>query len=223
MSLPYEAVLFDCDGVLVDSERITNGVLRGMLRDLGWVLSEEECFKLFVGRALKDETVVITANTGFEVTDEWIAEFRVRRNEALLAGLEAIPGAAAAVRAISERYAGRIACASGADRPKIELQLTKVGLAPCFTGRIFSGAELPRTKPAPDVYLAAASALAVDPTRTAIIEDTATGVRAGVAAGGTVYGYCPPGSPSHLEPGVLLAAGATHIFTDMADLPGLLA
>ena len=89
-------------------------------------------------------------------------------------------------------------------------------------GKIFSGMETPLSKPAPDVYLAAAAALGVDPARAAVIEDTPTGVRAGAAAGATVFGYCPPGSPSHNPPQVLLDAGATHTFADMADLPALL-
>ncbi|WP_436519600.1 HAD family hydrolase [Actinoplanes sp. HUAS TT8] len=219
---PFDAVLFDCDGVLVDSERITNAVLRAMLHELGWAVSEADCFRLFVGRALADEVGVITANTGFTVTDEWIAEFRGRRNEALIRDLQPIPGAVAAAREIARLFDGNVACASGADRPKIELQLRKVGLDETFAGRIFSGMEMPRSKPAPDVYLAAAAALAVDPACTAVVEDTATGVRAGVAAGAVVFGYCPPDSPAHHAPQVLLDAGAAHIFTDMADLPALL-
>ncbi|WP_229068249.1 HAD family phosphatase [Actinoplanes sp. DH11] len=217
-----DAVLFDCDGVLVDSERITNGVLRAMLHELGWMVSAAECFQLFVGRALADEVGVIEAHTGFAVTDAWIGEFRRRRNEALELSLEPIPGAVAAVHEIDRIFDGRVACASGADRPKIELQLTKVGLDGVFAGKIFSGMEMPRSKPAPDVYLAAAAALGVDPARAAVIEDTPAGVRAGVAAGAVVYGYCPPDSLAHHEPQVLLDAGATHIFSTMASLPALL-
>ncbi|MBO3738672.1 HAD family hydrolase [Actinoplanes flavus] len=221
-ALPFDAVLFDCDGVLVDSERITNSVLRSMLHELGWQVSEADCFRLFVGRALRDETAVITAHTGFTVTDAWLADFRERRNDALVRDLQPIPGAVAAVHEIDRQYRGSVACASGADRHKVELQLAKAGLDAVFDGKIFSGMETPRSKPAPDVYLAAAAALGVDPARAAVIEDTPTGVRAGVAAGATVFGYCPPGSPAHNTPQVLLAAGATHTFTDMAALPALL-
>lgn len=222
-ALPFDAVLFDCDGVLVDSEQITNNVLRTMLHELGWQISAAECFRLFVGRALRDETAVITAHTGFAVTDEWLDEFRKRRNDALMLELLPILGAVTAVQEVDRIYRGNLACASGADRHKVELQLAKVGLDTVFAGKIFSGMETPRSKPAPDVYLAAAAALGVDPARTAVIEDTPTGVRAGVAAGATVYGYCPPASPSHNAPRVLLDAGATHTFADMADLPALLA
>jgi len=221
-ALPFDAVLFDCDGVLVDSERITNTVLRTMLHELGWQVSEADCFRLFVGRALRDEAALISAHTGFTVTDEWLDDFRKRRNDALMLDLLPIPGAVAAAREVDRRYHGKVACASGADRHKVELQLAKVGLGAVFAGKIFSGMETPRSKPAPDVYLAAAAALGVDPARTAVVEDTPTGVRAGVAAGATVFGYCPPESPSHNAPQVLLEAGATHTFTEMAVLPALL-
>jgi beta-phosphoglucomutase-like phosphatase (HAD superfamily) len=222
-ALPFDAVLFDCDGVLVDSEHITNTVLRVMLHELGWQISAADCFRLFVGRALRDEAALITAHTGVTVTDEWFGDFRRRRNDALTLDLLPIPGAVAAAREVDRIYHGNLACASGADRHKVELQLAKVGLDAVFAGKIFSGMETPRSKPAPDVYLAAAAALGVDPARTAVVEDTPTGVRAGVAAGATVFGYCPPASPSHSAPQVLLAAGATHTFTDMAGLPALLA
>ena len=102
------------------------------------------------------------------------------------------------------------------------LQLRKVGLDEVFAGKMFSGMDQPRSKPAPDVYLAAAAHLGLDPVRAAVVEDTVPGVTAGVAAGATVFGFCPPGSPAHHPPKALLDAGATHIFTDMADLPALL-
>ncbi|MDY7089950.1 MAG: HAD family phosphatase [Actinomycetota bacterium] len=218
----FDAVLFDCDGVLVDSESITNGVLREMLHELGWQISAEDCFRLFVGRALSDETAIITAHTGFEVTEAWLAGFRTRRNEALAAALQPVPGAVAAVHDIDTLMGGRIACASGADLGKVQLQLRKVGLGEVFAGKMFSGMDQPRSKPAPDVYLAAAAHLGVDPVRAAVVEDTVPGVTAGVAAGATVFGFCPPGSPAHHPPKALLDAGATHVFTSMADLPGLL-
>lgn len=223
MSAPgsYEAVLFDCDGVLVDSEGITNGVLRSMLHELGWPISEADCFRLFVGRALRDETAIITAHTGFVVTDEWLLDFRRRRNDALVASLRPIPGAVAAVHEINDLMAGMIACASGADLGKVHLQLVKVGLDRVFAGKMFSGMDQPHSKPAPDVYLAAAESLGIDPARAAVVEDTVPGVTAGVAAGATVFGFCPPDSPAHHPPEALLEAGATHIFTAMADLPAL--
>ena len=92
-----------------------------------------------------------------------------------------------------------IACASGADRFKVEMQLRKVGLLEHFEGRIFSGHETPRSKPAPDVYLAAMAHLGVEPAQCLVIEDTAPGATAGVAAGATVWGLCPHGDGRAFE------------------------
>ena len=217
----FDAVLFDCDGVLVDSEPITNGVLRDMLQERGWTLSTAECMRIFVGKAVKDEAALIEARTGQPLTEEWLVQFRERRNLGLVHGVKAITGAVEAIAQIHTLYQGRIACASGADRFKVELQLEKCGLMPYFKGRIFSGHELPRSKPAPDVYLAAAAALGADPKRCAVVEDTVTGVTAGVAAGATVFGYSPA-EMGHDAPAALRAAGAHAIFTDMGALTGLL-
>ena len=219
--LKFDAVLFDCDGVLVDSEPITNGVLRDMLEELGWTLTSAECMALFIGKAVKDEAATIEAHTGQPLTDEWMLRFRQRRNDGLVARLQPIRGAVEAAASIHAAFDGRIACASGADRFKVELQLEKCGLMPYFKDRIFSGHEQPRSKPAPDVYLAAAAALGVDARRCVVVEDTVTGVMAGVAAGARVLGYSPP-EAGHDAPAALRAAGAGIIFVDMAALPGLI-
>ena len=217
----FDAVLFDCDGVLVDSEPITNGVLRDMLEELGWTLTLAECMRIFVGKAVKDERALIEARTGQPFSEDWLARFRERRNVALTQGVQPIAGVVEAVAKIHALYGGRLACASGADRFKVELQLQQCGLMPYFEGRIFSGHEMPRSKPAPDVYLAAAAALGVNAGRCAVVEDTVTGVAAGVAAGATVFGYSPPDA-SHDAPAALRRAGAATIFTAMRDLAALL-
>jgi HAD superfamily hydrolase (TIGR01509 family) len=219
--MTFDAVLFDCDGVLVDSEPITNAVLRDMLEELGWKLTQAECMRIFIGKALKDERALIEAHTGQPLSEAWLVRFRERRNERLMHEVKPIAGALEAVALLHGRLAGRIACASGADRFKVELQLGKCGLLPYFQGRVFSGHELPRSKPAPDVYLAAAAALGIAPQRCAVVEDTVTGAAAGIAAGATVFGYSPP-EAGHSAPQALREAGATEIFTDMARLPGLL-
>lgn len=217
----FDAVLFDCDGVLVDSETITNGVLRDMLEELGWKLTPAECMRIFVGKAVRDERALIEARTGQPLTEDWMVRFRERRNQGLMRGVQPIRNAVQAVTAVHRGFEGRIAVCSGADRFKVELQLDKCRLMPFFLGRIFSGHEMPRSKPAPDVYLAAAGALDVQPSRCAVVEDTVTGVTAGVAAGATVLGYSPA-EAGHDAPQALLAAGATIIFKDMAQLPALL-
>jgi len=217
--MKFEAILFDCDGVLVDSEPITNGVLRDLLEESGWSLSSAECMRVFVGKAVRDERLLIETNTGQPLTEAWMAEFYARRNRELRARLVAIAGAHEAVEAAHAHAGQRIACASGADRFKVEMQLAQVGLMPWFDGRIFSGQEMPHSKPAPDVYLAAASHLGAAGTHCLVIEDTTTGVTAGIAAGATVWAYCP--SPAHGP--ALRQAGASRLFARMDDLPGLLA
>ena len=219
--MKFEAILFDCDGVLVDSEPITNGVLREMLAEAGWALTPEECMRIFIGKMVRSEAARIEHHTGRPLTDEWMSAFYARRNAALEAQLTAIEHIHGAVERVHAHHGGRIACASGADRQKVEMQLAQVGLAPYFGDRVFSGHEMPRTKPAPDVYLAAAAALKVDPLRCLVVEDTVTGVAAGVAAGATVVGYSPS-ALGHGTPEALCAAGAVRVIHDMAELPALL-
>ena len=220
--MKFDAILFDCDGVLVDSELLTHGVLHTMLGEAGWQMTLDDCLARFLGKAVRSERAAIEHHTGQPLTDAWMAAFYARRNKALQQHLQIIDGAHTAVSALHAQLDGRIACASGADRAKVELQLAKVGLLGFFDGRVFSGQEVPRTKPAPDVYLAAAAALGAAPGRCAVVEDSVTGVRSGLDAGATVFGYAP-GGPGHSSAQALRAAGAQQVFTDMAQLPALLA
>lgn len=218
MSANFDAVLFDCDGVLVDSEAITNGVLCEMLNETGWALSPQECLHIFIGKAVRSESRRFEQETGQPLTDGWMAAFYARRNARLIAELQPIAGALESVQALHGLLRGRIACASGADRAKVEMQLTQVGMKPYFGPHVFSGHDLPRSKPAPDVYLAAAASLQVMPGRCLVVEDTTVGVRAGVDAGATVVGYCPPQGAVN-TPEQLRAAGVMDILTHMAQLP----
>lgn len=217
-AMKFEAVLFDCDGVLVDSEPITNGVLREVLNESGWALTQAECMAIFIGKAVRDERARIEAETGQPLTEAWMKAFYDRRNARLLAELKAVQGAVEAVATIHERMQGRIACASGADRPKVVMQLDLVGLLPLFGERVFSGHDLPRSKPAPDVYLAAAAHLGVDPARCLVVEDTATGAQAGLAAGATVWGYCPDGHGR-----AFAGLPVARVFSHMDELRGVFA
>ena len=212
--MTFQAVLFDCDGVLVDSEAITCGALRDMLDENGWRLSLAECMAHFVGHSVRSRAALIEAHTGKPLTDAFMDEFYRRRNIRLENEITAIEGIHDAVRHVHECCEGRIAVASGADRYKVEMMLQRVGLAPFFDGRIFSGHEMRRSKPFPDVYLAAAAHLQATSAQCLVVEDTTVGIAAGVAAGSTVWAY----APLHGSADVLLQAGAAQVFAHMNDL-----
>ena len=216
--MTFDALLFDCDGVLVDSESITCGVLRDMFEELGWRMSLQECMSHFVGHTVRTRKDLIEANTGVPFTEDWLQAFYARRNVRLEQEIQAIADVHHALQFVRQHWGEQMACASGADRFKINLMLKKVGLFEFFDGRIFSGHEVPNSKPFPDVYLAAAAFLNKAPERCLAIEDTPTGVLAGVAAGADVWGYA-----EHGQSDVLRDAGATLVFTRMSELPQLLA
>lgn len=211
----FDMVAFDCDGVLVDSEPITCGVLADMLNELGWKISLEETIRTFVGRSVRDEIAIIEARIGKQVQPEFYEEFVARRNAMLEQAITPVHGIAASVAALAAQNIP-FCVVSGADRAKMRLTLGKTGLLPWFDGKLFSGMEVARTKPAPDVYLLAAETMGVAPSRCVVIEDTPVGVTAGVAAGMTVFGYA-----ARMEAQLLLDAGAAQTFSDMAQLPQL--
>ena len=216
--MKHQAVLFDCDGVLVDSEAITNRVLHRYLNDEGWHLSKDECMRIFVGKMVRSETEQIEANIGRAIDDEWMAVFYERRNIALREELLAIPDSILAVQAAHQVFNGNIACASGADMEKVLMQLQKVALAPYFK-HILSGHDCKRNKPFPDVYLKAASALETDISSCIVIEDSITGVTSGAIAGAEVWAYCPENA--HFSEEQLQLAGAKLCFNSMKDLSRL--
>jgi HAD superfamily hydrolase (TIGR01509 family) len=185
-----------------------------MFEEQGWRMTLAECMQRFVGHTVKSQRVTIEAHTGKPLTDEWLQAFFERRNVRLQESITAIEGVHEAVAHLHDHCQGRIAVASGADRFKVEMMLKQVGLHDFFEGRIFSGHEMPRSKPHPDVYLAAAAHLQVDPARCLVVEDTTVGITAGVAAGATVWAYAAP--PVAHEP--LLHAGAARVFTGMHEL-----
>ena len=232
-----EAVIFDCDGVLVDSEPITNRVLMTMLNELGVGFTFEQTERTFIGKSLRDDIAIVERLAGRPVPHGWYEDFRRRRDAALARGTPAVPGIA---EVLAQLAASGLpyAVASGADRAKMRITLGITGLLPYFEtpaaaalahapgrglgpqpgSRLFGADQVERAKPAPDVYLLAAQALGVPPARCAVVEDTPTGTAAGVAAGATVLGYC-----THTDPRELLAAGAAAVFADMRRLPALLA
>ena len=217
----HQAVLFDCDGVLVNSEPLTMRVLRDLLSARGWDMPLTECMRRFVGKATRDEATMIETRTGQPLTQEWLDYFWAERDKVLRSCLQSVPGAAAVVEHAHALTEGRIACVSGADRAKVCMQLEKTGLQQWFDTRIFSGHEMPHNKPAPDVYLAAMHTLQVKPLSCFVIEDTVTGVCAGMAAGATVIGLCLPGNPV-VTGADLQAAGASVVVQGLHEIPEIL-
>lgn len=218
----FDCVIFDCDGVLVDSEPIVHRVLNRVLNELGIDITLEESMKWFLGRAVRDELGNIEARLGKPLPRNFLSEWFVRRDAALIEELEAVPHIRQAIEAIKAR--GLPVCvASGADRVKVKLQLKHTDLIGLFTDddareHIFSATEVEHSKPAPDVYLLAARTMGVDPARCAVVEDSPTGATAGVAAGMTVFGYT-----ARTDADALRAAGVQVTFDDMRDLPELVA
>ncbi|GAA0831733.1 MAG: HAD family phosphatase [Cupriavidus sp.] len=218
----FDCVIFDCDGVLVDSEPIVHRVLNRVLNELGIDITLEESMKWFLGRAVRDELGNIEARLGKPLPRNFLSEWFVRRDAALIEELEAVPHIRQAIEAIKAR--GLPVCvASGADRVKVKLQLKHTDLIGLFTDddareHIFSATEVEHSKPAPDVYLLAARTMGVDPARCAVVEDSPTGATAGVAAGMTVFGYT-----ARTDADALRAVGVRVTFDDMRDLPELVA
>jgi HAD superfamily hydrolase (TIGR01509 family) len=198
--------------VLVDSERITNTVLMQMLGELGLSLTLEDMFRDFVGRSMAGCLEIVEARLGHAVPADFVTRMQAHTARALRAELEPVAG-------VREVLAGLdIPCcvASSGDHDKMRLTLGITGLYGHFSGRLFSATEVPRGKPFPDVFLHAARRMGADPARTAVVEDSAVGVAAGVAAGMHVFGYAGLGDPR-----ALAAAGAV-VFHRMAELPALL-
>jgi HAD superfamily hydrolase (TIGR01509 family) len=208
-----DLVIFDCDGVLVDSELITNRVFAAMLTELGLPVSVAWLFENFVGRSMQHCWRQIAAMLGREVPGAFREEFQRRSLAALQAEVQPVRGVAAVLDSLHVPYC----VASSGSHEKMATTLGATGLLPRFRDRLFSATEVAHGKPAPDIFLYAAARCGVDPALCAVIEDSPAGVEAGAAAGMRVYGYsaCTPAER-------LRAAGARHTFNDMARLPELL-
>ncbi|MEO7205506.1 MAG: HAD family hydrolase [Steroidobacteraceae bacterium] len=209
----FGLVIFDCDGVLVDSELITNRVFARMLNELGITVTLEDMFEQFVGRSMPQCLEIITKMLGRPLPQHFVDEYQTRSAAALRSELKAVPDIETVLTAIRLPYC----VASSGTHQKMQTTLGITGLLPQFRGKMYSVTEVGQSKPFPDVFLHAARQQGVVPAECAVIEDTPTGVRAGAAAGMTVFGYCA------LTPRQrLIEAGAHHTFERMRDLPGLL-
>jgi HAD superfamily hydrolase (TIGR01509 family) len=208
----WDLVIFDCDGVLVDSEPIANRVFTDLLNEIGLRTTLAETMRDYVGRSMASCMAIVTERLGRPVPDDFVDAFRDRTADAFRAELRAVPGIEAALDAVREPTC----VASSGEHRKIRLSLGLTGLLPRFEGRIFSAQDVPRGKPHPDLFLHAARTLGADPARCAVVEDSPLGVQAGVAAGMTVFGFA-----ARTEAAALAALGAAT-FDDMTRLPDLL-
>jgi len=211
---PFELVIFDCDGVLVDSERIAVRVEAELLAELGWPLSQAEIVERFMGRTTEYMDEAIEAQLGSRLPGDWSDQFQRRYREAFAAELVPVDGVLDAL----DQIAVPTCVASSGSHDKLRFTLGHTGLYERFEGRIFSGYEVANGKPAPDLFLHAAARMGAGPARCAVVEDSLYGVLAARAAGMRVFGYA-----GGLTPADRLEGEATVVFEDMRELPRLLA
>ncbi|NNL64923.1 MAG: HAD-IA family hydrolase [Myxococcales bacterium] len=200
--MTIEATLFDCDGTLVDSERLTSEVLAAYAAELDVAIGPDEALAEITGAKLADVVASLQRRASRPLPDDFVPEFRRRQAEAFGSRLEAIPGAAELLDALS------MPCcvASSAPREKIELSLRLTGLRHHFHDRIYSAYDIERWKPDPGLFLHAARQMGVAPERCAVVEDSRLGIEAGVAAGMQVFAYWPGEAVPALPAGVVRVA-----------------
>jgi HAD superfamily hydrolase (TIGR01509 family) len=212
----FDLVIFDCDGVLVETERLTVGVEARLLTELGWPMTADEVVERFMGRTLQAELDEIEARLGPEATRRFERECEAEIYAAFERELTPVPGVVELLDRLDA--AGIPTCvASSGTHDKMRFTLGLTGLYARFEGRIFSATEVARGKPAPDLFLHAAARMGVDPGRSAVIEDSAFGVRAAIAAGMTAFGYA-----GGLTPASALEAAGGRPFRSMDELLGQL-
>ncbi|WP_428244128.1 HAD family hydrolase [Gynuella sp.] len=207
-----KAVLFDCDGVLVDTERLANDINVDLLQEAGISITHQECRTHFLGKTGDQIREWVTQTYGYlpdnllESNGEWRKRFyqKLHEEDLIIAGIEELLG----------NLKVDIAVVTNSSLPELTYKLEQTGLNRYFPAhRCFSGVDLNMPKPNPGAYLAAANALAIKPEHCIVIEDSPPGVTAGVAAGMTVLGFS---YEQEFEP--LFNAGAHHCFSDIPTL-----
>jgi len=209
MTRPIELVIFDCDGVLVDSERLAVRVDVQVLAALGWPLSEQEVIERFLVQRLE-----LVLPVGRRLPPDWEDEFQPLYRNAFAAHLTPVPGVVDAL----DRITLPTCVASSGTHEKMRYTLGLTGLYERFAGRIFSVEEVTHGKPAPDLFLHAATRMGVEPSACAVVEDSRHGVEAARAAGMLAFGFA-----GGLTSAERLRGPRTIVFSDMGDLPGLVA
>ena len=207
-------VLFDCDGVLVNSEPITNKIIRENLAAHGLDLRLDQIFDLFVGGTMQG-VMTRGREMGAALPDDWLDTIYAQIFSALEKDCQVIPGVPDLLDQLDRAGIG-YAVGSNGPMAKMDVTLRTCGLADRLKGRVFSAHECAAPKPAPDVYLKAAESAGMAPAQCVVIEDSASGARAGQAAGMRCFGYAADTKPEKLAP------YCDVVFADMRDLPSLL-
>lgn len=212
-------VIFDCDGVLVDSEPIASRVMADSLVEVGYAITVEECNERFKGLPMPDILEMVEAEWGRPLPPDFASRIHERDFAAFRQELKAIPGVREAVEALP--YTKCVA-SSGAPE-KMQLTLTLTGLLNLFEPHLFSAHMVESGKPAPDLFLFAADRMGFPPERCVVVEDSRPGLEAAVAAGMHGLGFTGGGHGRSGDAEALRGAGAARTFSHMAELPGLLA
>jgi HAD superfamily hydrolase (TIGR01509 family) len=215
ISAPPQLVIFDCDGVLVDSEPIAARLTAESVSELGWAMSAELAKAEFLGDTHANIVRRIEQKLGRSVPADWAARSQSRLFAALERELSPVAGVKSAIERLTAAGV-TLAVASQGSHQKMQLTLGVTGLLPFFEGRIFSAAQVAHPKPAPDLFLLAASTLAFEPEQCAVIEDSTRGVKAALAAGMRVLGYTASVGAAAMQ-----AAGA-ELIDDLAQIPDAL-
>ena len=207
----FELIIFDCDGVLVDSERIANGVFSKILNEeYGLSLSLSDTVELFLGRSCSQCMEIVKAKLGCEPSETLEKRYQLEINTALVNDVVAVKGIEEALEKISVPYC----VASSGSYEKMHATLGKTKLISRFEDKLFSTSDVKNGKPSPDIYLYAAKIMGGIPAnRCLVIEDSPLGIRGAVAAGMVAFGYS-----SLVKKERLIKAGAHHLFDDMSNL-----
>jgi HAD superfamily hydrolase (TIGR01509 family) len=217
---PPALVIFDCDGVLVDSEPLSIRVLIETVREKGLELDQETGYERFLGRSLA--TICKELDTAFGVTldDADLEALRRRLYASFAAELQPIPGVDGALSRLEAPF-----CVASSSQPeRIEFSLKVTGLWPSFEGRLFSATMVARGKPAPDLFELAAATMGQEAAAAVVVEDSPVGVQAAKAAGMRVVGFLGGSHarrPAHRA--AILSMRPDAVIDDMATLPDLLA
>ena len=210
---PVQLVIFDCDGVLVDSEAISHAVLAEMLSELGAPTSLDEAIEQFMGTSLPRCLELVGERLGRTTPASFRSDFAQRTQLAFKAQLAVVPGIEEVLAQLRQPYC----VASNGNRLKMNFTLAHTGLLDRFGDRMFSADDVDKPKPAPDLLLLAARAHQAEPSRCVVIEDSPSGIRAARAAGMRAYGFTAM-TPARR----LIEAGAHVVFSKMSEFPYLL-